>query len=200
MMRNKLVLTLLAAALLVGITACSTRTDETDTGGVILLVSDFDGLPAFVSVNCRTGEVAIEFCDEATFGTFSLSIGEITLENIVADPTGTSSRLMDVEIDRMQIGFRRIDQGTRVPPTLFRNHFSLVPVNGTATLENLPILTSEGFVNPPLNDLRLLFGGVDSETGSETILLEFELVFFGRTLSGDEVQTSPFNFTVEFRP
>ena len=196
-MRNKLVLTLLATAL-VGITGCETRTDGTETGGVILIVSDFDGLPTGVVVNCRTGERPLAQCDEETYGSFRLSIGELTLENIVADPTGTSSRLMDVEMDRIQIGFRRIDQGTRVPPTQFRNYGGVVPANGTDTITNLPILTSEGFTNPPLNDLRYLFGGVDSETGSETMLIEFELIFFGTTLSGDEVQTSPFNFTVEF--
>lgn len=197
-MRNKLVLTLLATAL-VGISGCETRTDGTDTGGVILLVSEVDGLPTGARVNCITGEASFVTCpDDGSFGSFRLIIEELTLENIVADPTGTSSRLMDVEIDRMQIGFSRVDQGTRVPPTQFRNFGGLVPVNGTETVSNLPILTSEGFTNPPLNDLRILFGGVDSETGSETILLEFELIFFGRTLSGDEVQTSPFNFTVEF--
>lgn len=197
-MRNKLVLTLLATAL-VGISGCETRTDGTETGGVILLVSDFDALPAKVLVNCITGERLFSLCpDDGTFGSFRLTIGEVTLENIVADPTGTSSRLMDVEIDRIQVGYRRLDQGTRVPPTQFRNTGVLVPVNGTATIINLPLLTSEGFTNPPLNDLRLLFGGVDSETGSETMIIEFEVIFFGRTLSGDEVKTSPWNFEIEF--
>lgn len=197
-MRNKLVLTLLATTL-VGISGCETRTDGTETGGVILLVSDFDGVPSGALVNCLTGERLIGLCpDDDTYGTFRLTIDEITLENIVADPTGTSSRLMDVELVRYQIGFQRVDTGTRVPPTQFRTIGALVPVNGTATISNLPVLTSEGFTNPPLNDLRLLFGGVDSETGSETVLIDFEIVFFGRTLSGDEVQTSPFTFTVEF--
>ncbi len=197
-MRNKLVLTLLATALVVSTTGCPTRTDGTDTGGVILIVSDYDGLPTGIVVNCRTGERPITQCDEDTYGSFRMQIDELTLENIVADPSGASSRLMDVEIDRYQIGFRRIDEGTRVPPTQFRNFGGVVPANGTDTYSNLPILTSEGFTNQPLNDLRFLFGGVDSETGSETMLIEFELIFFGRTLSGDEVQTSPFNFTVEF--
>ncbi len=197
-MRNKLVLALVAITL-VGVAGCKTRTDGTESGGVLLVVSDFDGLPSGVSINCSLGEVAIEFCDPDTYRSARLSVGELTLENIVADPTGTSSRLMDIQITRYQIGFRRIDTGSRLPPTQFRNVGVLVPANGTAAITNLPILTSEAFTNQPLTDLRLRNGGVDSETGSETMLIEFEMIFHGRTLSGDEVQSNAFTFTVEFR-
>jgi len=197
-MRNKLVLALLAIAL-VGVAACKTRTDRTDTGGVILAVTDFDGLPSVVSVNCFLAEVALGLCDAETYGTAHLSIGEITVENIVADPTGGSSRLMDVQLTRYQIGFRRIDPGSRLPPTQFRNVGLFVPSNGTASVTNLPLLSAEAFTNQPLTDLRLRNGGVDSETGSETQLIEFELIFHGRTLSGDEVQSNAFTFTIEFR-
>jgi 3-keto-L-gulonate-6-phosphate decarboxylase len=52
--------------------------------------------------------------------------------------------------------------------------------------------------NPPLSDLLAVNGGVDRETGAETILLDVSIVFFGRTLSGDEVQSSPLRKTVQF--
>ncbi len=197
-MRNKLVLTLAAVALVSALAGCNTRTDKTDTGGIILTVTDFDGVPTGASVNCLLGEVAVALCNPETFGFPRITIESLTISNIVADPSGTSSRLMDVELERIQVGFHRADNGTRVPPTQVRGFTGFVPVNGTETVNNLPVLTSEGFVNPPLSDLRLLNGGVDSETGSETILIEFELIFFGRTLSGDPVETAPFRFTVEF--
>ena len=38
----------------------------------------------------------------------------------------------------------------------------------------------------------------DGETGAETVLLDVSIVFFGRTLSGDEVQSAPLRKTVQF--
>jgi hypothetical protein len=64
--------------------------------------------------------------------------------------------------------------------------------------ENLEILTIQQLASPPLSDLLTANGGLDLETGGRTILLNFALRFFGRTLSGDEVDTAPARFTIEF--
>ena len=52
----------------------------------------------------------------------------------------------------------------------------------------------------PLSDLQFSQGAVDSETGDDRIQLNFNVRFFGRTLSGDAVETAPALFTVEFTP
>jgi hypothetical protein len=105
---------------------------------------------------------------------------------------------MNVEIDSFEITFSRGDTGTRLPPPLVRNLFGVVPVNGTDIIENLEILTLQQLGAPPLSDLLTINGGIDTETGGQTILLNFSLRFFGRTLSGDEVETAPARFTIEF--
>lgn len=170
-----------------GVLACSSNSPGgRDQGGVILSITDFDGLPIQVSVN--------------TLGPGGfLQIGQLTMSNIAADPTGTTSTLMNVEIERYEVGFTRADQGVLTPQPTVRGIFGLVPVNGTLQLDNLPIMSAEEFVNQPLSDLLFENGGVDSETGSEAILLNLEVKFFGRTLGGKRVETStPARFTIQF--
>ena len=179
--------TLLVAAL----AACSANTPHgVEQSGVILSITDFDGLPVQVSVNAIV----------ATGGV--LSIESLTLQNIVADPTGTSSALMNVEIERYEVGFTRADEGTRTPQPTVRAIFGTVPVNGTLQYDNLPIMTAEEFTNPPLSDLLFENGAEDQETGSQAILLNLELKFYGRVLANNTlVETAtPARFTIQFIP
>ena len=89
---------------------------------------------------------------------------------------------------------------SRVPPTLVRGLFGIIPAGGVFTVENLPVLAPEQFDVPPLVDFFFQNGGFDKETGSNEIVLNFHLRFFGRTLSGDAVDTAPGNFTVTVTP
>lgn len=176
---------LLLAAFCVGLLACEARTDKSGSGGVLLTVSSFDGLPVIVSVTLatETGVVSIE---------------ELEIQSVVTDPTGASSALMDVELQSYEITFSRADTGTRLPPKLTLGHFGIVPAGGTTETENLPILTLNQLTHQPLRDLSQR--GFDTETGSDIITLNLHLTFFGRTLSGDAVQTAPANFTIDFSP
>ncbi len=174
--------------LTLGIVGCASGNspDGRDQGNVILSISDFDGLPIQVSVNGIAN------------GGF-LQIGRLTISNISADPTATTSTLMDVEIERYEVGFTRADQGTRTPQPTVRGIFGIVSVNGTLQYDNLPIMSAEEFTNQPLSDLLFANGGIDTETGSEAILLNLNLKFYGRTLGGDRVETqTAANFTVQF--
>ena len=78
--------------------------------------------------------------------------------------------------------------------------FCVVPVNGSFTVENLPVLSSDQLNSLPLSDLKPSNGGVDKETGQSKIVLNLAVRFFGRTLSGNAVETAPALFTVEFTP
>jgi hypothetical protein len=171
-----------------GLGACESRTDKTDGGGVLLSVSDFDGLPVQVGVNNTLASGGL------------VQIGEITIQNIAKDPRATTSSLMNVEIESYEVIYTRADVGTRVPPSLVRNVFGVSPVNGTQVYENLPIMSLEQLDAVPLSDLQFINGGFDRETGNQTILLNFRMRFFGRTLTGDAVQTEPIGFTIEFVP
>lgn len=172
---------LLAAGLL----GCEGRTDRTDGGGVLLSITDFDGLPITLAVNSSNG---------------FLQVGEIQITNVVKNPDIVGSILMNVEIESYEVTYSRGDTGTIVPPILVRGLFGVVPVNGVFTVENLPVLAPEQFNVPPISDLLFVNGGFDKETGSRQIVLNFHLRFFGRTLSGDAVQTAPASFTVTVTP
>ena len=107
---------------------------------------------------------------------------------------------MNVEIQSYEVTYTRADQGTRVPPPMVRGLFGVAPAGGDYIVENLPVMALEQLLNPPLSDLLFQNGGFDKETGSTLIKLNFILRFFGRTLSGDEVETDPIFFTVDFVP
>jgi len=163
--------------LALAVAGCRSRTDRSE-GSVLLSVSDFDGLP--VQVSTRTGPYSID---------------EIIIRNVAKEPGGTTSALQDVELRSYEVRYSRRDVGTRVPPTMAQSIFSVVPVNGTVTLNNLPFLLSDQVLNPPLSDLRSF--GVDRETNSEVVVLDVSMRFFGRTLAGDDIVSDPARFTIE---
>ena len=174
--------------LAVSLLGCEGRTDRTDGGGVLLSISDFDGLPILLAVN-------------SVDPTFSfLQIGEVQITNVVKNPDIVGSILMNVEIESYEVTYTRGDSGTIVPPIFVRGLFGVVPVSGVYTVENLPVLAPEQFNVPPISDLLFENGGFDKETGSRQIVLNFHLRFFGRTLSGDAVETAPASFTVTVTP
>ena len=172
---------LLAASFL----GCESRTDRTDGGGILLSISDFDGLPISMAVNSSNG---------------FLQIGEVQVTSIIRNPDIVGSSLMNVEIESYEVTYSRGDTGTIVPPIFVRGLFGVIPAGGNFTVENLPVLAPEQFNVPPISDLLFVNGGFDKETGSRQIVLNFHLRFFGRTLSGDAVQTAPASFTVTVTP
>ena len=187
-MRAKVWSVIAVSALTLGVIGCASGSapDGRHQGNVILSITDFDGLPIQVSVN-------------AVANAGFLQIGQLTMANIAADPTGATSTLMNVEIERYEVGFTRADQGTRTPQPTVRGIFGMVAVNGTIQYDDLPIMSAEEFTKPPLSDLLTQNGGEDSETGSQAILLNLEMKFYGRTLGGDRVETqAPARFTVQF--
>src|SRR5262245_23861229 len=170
----------LMLALIVALAGCRESTDRSE-GTVLLSISDFDGLPLLVSAS----ETIVQ-------------AEEIVLRNLPKDPTGTTSDLQNIEIRSYEIQFVRRDTGTRVPPALVQGVFGIIPVGGTTTWNNLPILMGNQMLNPPIRDLART--GVDPETGTTVIVLDCFMRFFGRTLSGDDIASEPARFTIEVRP
>ncbi len=185
---SRIAKSLFLICLLVVVSGCQTRTDKTDGGGVLLSVSDFDGLPIGVSVNSALA-----------FGGF-VQVGSIDIQNVPKDPTGLTSDLMNVEIQSYEVIFTRGDEGTRVPTPFVRGIFGVAPVGGVLTYDNLPVLSRNELTTVPLADLLFENGGFDQETGRRKIVLNLHLRFFGKTLSGKEVQTAPVVFTIDFIP
>lgn len=174
---------ILLLVLLGAMLGCSSSADQTDSGGIILSVSDFGGLPISASVSGSGGLV---------------QIGTIDIQSIVRNPTGGSSDLMTVEMRSYEVTFSRGDAGSSLPPSLVRGIFGSVAPNGTITYDNLPIMTTDQLLNPPLSTLAST--GQDPDTGGPKIILNCRMRFFGRTLSGDAVETAPIVFTIDFLP
>ncbi len=156
---------------------------KTDSGGVTLSITDFDGLPISISASA-SGDLA--------------TIGSLTVSNVVTNPNGTTSSLMNVEIQSYEVTFTRADTGTRVPPKLVNYVFGIAPANGTFDLLNGPFMRAEQFNTQPILDLKNR--GIDSETGSRQVRLNVGLRFFGHTLGGNSVESNTAFFTLEVTP
>lgn len=179
-MKRTACLSLCLILLAAGLAGCRSRTDRS-AGTVLLSISDFTGLPVQVSLG----------------GGGPFQITTLTLRNFAKDPTGTTSSLQNIEIKSYSIVYTRRDTGTRIPPALVQSIFGFVGVNGQANFTNVPILLSDQILNPPLSDLTKF--GVDTETGTSVIVLDCQMTFFGQTLSGDQIASSPAGFTIEVR-
>jgi hypothetical protein len=185
---NRLLRSALLGVLMVAVLSCEARTDRTDTGGVLLSVSDFDGLPIAFNVSNSCEFTSLCF----------VQVESLTVRSTVVNSGAPQSDLMDVEIKSYQVTYRRLDNGTRVPRPLTEGQFGIVPAGGTMTIDNLVLAGPEQLLNTPLSDLLLVNGGFDKETGSPVIKLEMAITFFGKTLSGDDVATEPAKFAVSF--
>src|SRR5258708_31865289 len=121
---------------------CRSRTDRT-AGAVVLTFGTITGIPAIVSVG------------NTVTGTGAVLITNFNLISVVKDPTGVPGPLEDVEITSYQVTYRRRDSGTRVPPPLVQTFALEVPVNGTGTIINLPILRLDQLLNPRSEERRV---------------------------------------------
>jgi hypothetical protein len=175
----------LAASALVGLLGCNARTDRTDGGGVLLSVTQLNLAPTqFILHNLQNA------------GALLPAIPTVTLQNVVKDPSApVTSQLENIELRSYQIVYTRADTGTRVPPPLVEPLSGVVPVNGTFSIMNLGVIRNNQLFTPPISDL--VDFGVDKETNSQIVVLNLRLTFFGRTLSGKEVQSEPAGFTME---
>ena len=187
---SRLLIFVLPFALLAG-AGCSGDAGETDTGGVEIVVGEFDGLPSIVSVNAVADPLA---------GIGLVTVDSIDIDSLIENPGAPTTDLQTVVMDSYEIRYTRADAGTRVPTPLVERVLGTIPPGGDTNYQNLPILRAEQLLNPPLSDLLFLNGGFDTETGSEVIRLNFNLRFFGRTVGGRDIATPVQSFTVELVP
>jgi hypothetical protein len=178
---NRIQKTLALSCLAFALTGCESRTDKTDGGGVLLSVSDFDGLPIVVSASASIAQIE-----------------ELTIQNIAKNPNANTSSLMNVELQSIEFSYTREDTGTRVPPPFVDSLFGVIPVDGTIVINNQPFMRFAQLDAQPFRDLRDF--GRDTETNSTVVRLKVTFRAFGRTLSGDAVATAPASFSVDLVP
>jgi hypothetical protein len=165
---------LFLAALLVIAVAPACTNDEGETEAPVFITVSIDLQPGFVDVGTPA----------------PVQIQTILLESHLKNPTATDPQgFADTEITSYTVRFRRTDGGTRVPSTKTFGVGVIVPSGGTATLTNFPVLDQSDIQQSPFDQLLPFNGGVDRETGRNSIQMTFDLTFFGRTASGHRVQS-----------
>lgn len=181
-MKAKPSIQILLLALILVLGACSDP-EKVDSGGVVLQV-EFVNAPFRIGVNDQD----------------AVAIPTIEVSSIIPNTTAGTSDLMNVQLDLYEVTFSRSDTGTRTPEPYVFSLSGVVPVSGTLTLTNFPVMSVEQLRNPPLSDLLFENGGFDKETGSTVIRIDLTFVVFGRTLGGDSVASVPRTETLEFVP
>jgi hypothetical protein len=182
------------ATLTLAVLGCNARTDKADSGGIILSLS-IDGWPIRISATCG---VSAASCPDPGFGAAYVPIEQLIVKSVVVNPGQPTSELMKVEIDKYEVTFRRDDTGTRLPPRLVETIIAAVDPGGTFTCEDCPVMIVDQFNNQPLRDM--IEFGFDTETNSQVIRLHVSIQIFGRTLTGDRVESAPASFTMEIVP
>ncbi|MEO6325086.1 MAG: hypothetical protein ABIT01_18005 [Thermoanaerobaculia bacterium] len=179
MRRIPALLAVLALGVL-GLPSCSTNTQGDDASPVFLAAS-FDLLP--LSTNVNSGA--------------ALQISTVTVRNILKIPGANPNQFLDVRLEGYTVTWTRLDGGRSLPPAEQWGGNVIVPVNGQSTLSNYPFLSSGALLRPPFDQLFPFNGGIDRDTNQATIRLRGEVVFFGRTLSG-QTATGKGNFDMIF--
>src|SRR5215471_14949086 len=119
-----------------------------------------------------------------------VQINTMTIQSHAKDPTSVDTQgFSDVQVNQYTVTFTRTDGGTLVPPPQTFGCGVLVPHDGTATLNNFPVLYASALSQSPFDQLFPFNGGIDRQTGQAEIDMKFNITFFGTTVSGKRVQS-----------
>lgn len=125
------------------------------------------------------------------------SLGTITLRAIQKNPD-LEPTFLAVDLERMRVSYVRTDGGSLTPATFTQTIDGLIEVGGTgATLNNFIVFRQDAFTQAPFAALFPANGGVDPETGRQTVDLDVIVEIFGETLSGESVAAQT-RFPLEF--
>jgi len=94
---------------------------------------------------------------------------------------GTSGTYGDILVDLINVTFTRLDGGTDVPAGFSIPVTLRVPISGTATIQNLPILPSTVKNTFPISDLITF--GYERTTNFTSIRMQINIEISGKTLA-----------------
>ncbi len=165
---------LIAAALVLIALSPACTNDEGETEAPVFITVSLDLQPGFVDVGAAA----------------PVQIPTITLTSHLKNPSQTDPQgFADTQINSYTVRFRRTDGGTMVPTVQTFGVGVVVPSNGSAVLNNFPILPASAIQQTPFDQLLPFNGGVDRETGRNEIRMTYDITFFGTTASGHRVQS-----------
>lgn len=165
---------LIAAALVLIALSPACTNDEGETEAPVFITVSLDLQPGFVDVGAAA----------------PVQIQTITLTSHLKNPSQTDPQgFADTQINSYTVRFRRTDGGTLVPTVQTFGVGVVVPSNGSAVLNDFPILPASAIQQTPFDQLLPFNGGVDRETGRTEIRMTYDITFFGTTASGHRVQS-----------
>lgn len=181
-MKTKILTCIAVASALTLATACTNKQGETESP--VFITVSMDEQPGFVDVAVAA----------------PVQVATITLESQLKNPSDPDpAGFANTQINSYTVVYRRTDGGTLVPPTQTFGAGIMIPSNGTATLDNFPILAASAVQATPFDQLLPFNGGIDRETGKDEIQTTFDLTFYGTTVSGHRVQSETASGLLLFR-
>lgn len=117
------------------------------------------------------------------------SLGSITVRAIQRNPD-LNPTFLAVDLERMRVTYVRTDGGTLTPASFTQTIDGFIEVGGSgATLNNFIVFRQDALTQAPFAALHPINGGVDPETGRQSVDLDVIVEIFGETLSGVNVST-----------
>ena len=126
------------------------------------------------------------------------TIATFNLYNKLKNPSGTPSSLDDVQTSHYHVKWTRSDGGTAAPQAFDQALSVRIPAGASTTVNNLPLMLISQMSELPLINLLPENGGLDPETGKNTIVCTSETQFFGRTSNGCDLSSDKLNLYITF--
>lgn len=168
---------LLAAALLPLAAGCTNKQGETESP-VYMTTNLVTGTPQALSFNIATG---------APLQLSSMVVTSHAKSPAVTDPQGFQT----IELQSYVVHYTRLDGGTKVPPDETFAVGGTIPLGGSLTLSNYPVIEPSAVQASPFDQLLPFNGGIDTQTGQPTIHLGITVTFYGETVAGTRVKSDP---------
>lgn len=125
------------------------------------------------------------------------NLGTITVRAIQKNPDSDSTFLA-VDLERMRVSYARTDGGSLTPASFTRTIDGFIEVGGAgATLNNFIVFQQDALTQAPFAALLPANGGIDPETGRQSVNMDVIVEIYGETLSGENVYART-RFPLEF--
>lgn len=146
--------------------------------------------PVYMTTNLVTGAaqpLTFNITPGAPLQLTSMVVESHAKNTTITDPNGFQT----IELRSYVVHFTRLDGGTRVPADETFVVGGLIPLNGSITLANYPVITGAASQQSPFDQLLPFNGGIDQQTGLTTIHLGITVTFYGETVAGTRVSSDP---------
>jgi hypothetical protein len=181
-MKTKTLTVVAALAALALVTGCTNQQGTTEA-------------PVFITVDLQDQQGFVNVAVPAPVQLETIILRSQLKDANASDPQGFAN----TQVNQYTVRYRRTDGGTLVPPVQTFGCGVLVPVGGSSTLSNFPVLTQAAVTATPFDQLLPFNGGIDQQTGRDEIDTAFDITFYGTTVSGHRVQSQTASGILIFR-